>query len=125
MKIKILLFIYFTISAFFFLPTTEEHQYIPLTVLDKTVEKETTHRGYVDIPIEAYYADDCVVVSFLQNIGEVVVVISNRTTGVNIGYEVESRIGLACLRFSKTPGLYQIEIYVSSGDAYGGFFEVM
>ena len=104
----------------------DEHQFIPIRVLDNTIETGRTHRSSTDIPIMAYYDDfmSSVCLQFLQNIGDVDVIITNAFTGVFLEYEVDSSISSALLPISGDAGYYNITFLLSDGSGFEGEFEI-
>lgn len=103
-----------------------DHQFIPIRVLDDTVETGTTHRSQEFVPIQAYYDGftSSIFFTFLQNIGEVEVSISNLYNGDYVDYIVNSSIGATIIPICGDSGIYHITIIVSSGGGYEGEFEI-
>lgn len=104
----------------------DDHQFIPIAVLDNTVVTGQTHRAPIFIPIQAYYDVffTSVCVQFLQNIGDVDVTITNLCTGDYVEYDVDSSIGWTMLPISGEAGTYRIVLLLSSGAGYEGQFEI-
>lgn len=104
----------------------DDHQFIPIAVLDNTVVTGQTHRAPIFIPIQAYYDVffTSVCVQFLQNIGDVDVTITNLCTGDYVKYDVDSSIGWTMLPISGEAGTYRIVLLLSSGAGYEGQFEI-
>lgn len=104
----------------------DDHQFIPIAVLDNTVVTGQTHRAPIFIPIQAYYDVffTSVCVQFLQNIGDVDVTITNLCTGDYVEYDVDSSLGWTMLPISGEAGSYRIVFLRASGARYEGEFEI-
>lgn len=104
----------------------DDHQFIPIAVLDNTIVTGQTHRAPAFIPIRAYYAGSftSVCVQFLQNIGDVDVTITNLSTGDYVDYDVDSSTGGTLLPISGEVGSYRIVFLLASGAGYEGEFEI-
>lgn len=104
----------------------DEHQFIPIRVLDNTIETGRTHRSSTDIPIVACYDDfiSSICLQFLHNIGDVDVIITNAFTGDYIEYEVDSSLGSVMLPINGDVGIYDITILLSDGSGFEGEFEI-
>ena len=104
----------------------DDHQFIPIAVLDNTVVTGQTHRAPAFIPIQAYYDGflTSVCVQFLQNIGDVDVTITNLSTGDYVNYDVDSSTGGTMLPISGEVGTYRIVLLLSSGAGYEGEFAI-
>lgn len=100
-----------------------ETQFIPIRVLDDVVETGRTHRSARYVPIEAYYTEalSSIQISFLQDVGEVKILINNLTECVSAEYYVNSGSGTIMLPMDGEHGAYYILI-LSSGAAYEGEF---
>lgn len=105
---------------------SEDPQPINIRILRNTTIGGETHRSPEYVPIQAYYDDvlSVVCISFLQNIGEVEVTITNVIDGDTVDYEVNSVAGSVVIPLDGGPGIYQISILLSSGKEYVGEFEI-
>ena len=105
---------------------SEDPQPIKICILRKTPNMERIQRSPEYVPIQAYYDDvlSMVCISFLQNIGEVEVTITNVFDGDAVEYEVNSIAGSVVIPLDGGPGLYQLSILLSSGKEYIGEFEL-
>ena len=82
-------------------------------------------RGPVFIPVEAYYSNSSsgVNIVFLANIGEVVIHLTNMTTGTATQSVVDASTTGACyLPVTGGSGLYRIEFVTPDGATYYGHF---
>ena len=104
----------------------DENQFIPIHVLDDTVVTSHTHRNPDYVPMQAYYdaftASVCV--TFLENIGNVDILIENAISGDYEEYHVDSSLGATFLPVNGTESLYRILFSVSNGVEYEGLFEI-
>lgn len=105
---------------------SEDPQPINICILRKTPDTERIHRSPEYVPIQAYYDDvlSVVCISFLQNIGEVEVTITNIFDGDTVEYEVNSMAGSVVIPLDGGSGNYQLSILLSSGKEYVGEFEL-
>lgn len=105
---------------------SEDTQPIIIRILRNTTMGGDTHRSPEYVPIQAYYDDvlSVVCISFLQNIGEVEVTITNVIDGDTVDYEVNSVAGSVVIPLDGGPGIYQLSILLSSGKEYIGEFEL-
>ena len=106
--------------------TDGDHQFIPISVLDNTIQKGTTHRAPAYVPIQAFYNGFCssVCISFLQNLGQVEVSITNLYNGEYAEYDIDSSEGTAIIPISGNYGLFRITFELSEGSGYTGEFEI-
>ena len=105
---------------------SEDPQPISIRILRNTTIGGETHRSPEYVPIQAYYDDvlSVVCISFLQNIGEVEVTITNVIDGDTVDYEVNSIAGSVVIPLDGGSGIYQLSILLSSGKEYIGEFEL-
>ena len=125
-KITLILSLLFLTVSSTWASTSEDTQPINIRILRNTPETERIHRSPEYVPIQAYYDDvlSVVCISFLQNIGEVEVTITNIFDGDTVEYEVNSIAGSVVIPLDGGPGLYQLSILLSSGKEYIGEFEL-
>ena len=104
----------------------DDHQFIPIAVLDNTVVTGQTHRAPAFIPMQAYYDGFLfsVCVQFLLSIGEVEVTITNLSTGDYVIYDVVSSAGATLLPISGEEGSYRIDFSLDNGSEYEGEFAI-
>lgn len=102
------------------------HQFIPIRVLDNTTETGRTHRSQIYVPVQAYYdgftSSLCLI--FLQNIGEVEILITNINTGDCVECDIDSDVGTIVLPITGNCGIHQINILLCSGRGYEGEFRI-
>ena len=104
--------------------STDKSQDIPIYVLDHTAETGgQRHRAPAYIPMYAYYneSSSSVFLHFLQNLGEVTVMITYVSIGNYVEYNIDSS-----LDFVEFPvmdkGTVRITILLSDGRRYEGSF---
>ena len=104
----------------------EDQQFIPILVLDDTIETGREHRSQVFIPIQAFYDDfsSSIYIQFLQNIGDVNITVTNNDTGSSADFEVDSGLGATVLPIYGGCGLYHITFVLSEGGGYQGELEI-
>lgn len=126
MKKIVLLLSFICLVAMTSWSAEDDPQFIPIAVLDNTIETGQTHRAPAFIPMQAYYDGflTSVCVQFLQNIGDVEVTITNLSTGDYVNYNVDSSTGGVFLPISGVEGTYRIVFLLSSGVGYEGEFEI-
>lgn len=105
----------------------DENQFIPIHVLDDTVVTGHTHRNLDYVPMQAYYdaftASVCV--TFLENLGNVDIIIENAVSGDYGEYHVDSNQGAMFLPINGDEGLYSIIFSLANGVEYEGLFEII
>lgn len=72
------------------------------------------------IPIICIYADGTVQFTFMEDLGELEISVTNLSTGAEIIDEIDSFCGNALLEVPESSGEYQIEITTETGDSYYG-----
>ena len=65
------------------------------------------------------------IVSFVQNVGNVTVVLTNMTIGAIASTVVDSSLGNSILPVTAGPGLYCLEFLLSDGTRYYGYFSIV
>lgn len=105
----------------------DENQFIPIHVLDDTVVTGHTHRNPDYVPMLAYYdaftASVCV--TFLENLGDIDILIENAISGDYEEYHVNTNLGTAFLPINGSEGLYRILFSLANGVEYQGIFETI
>lgn len=126
MKRIVLFLILLSISSHSLVFANGDEHYIPITYLDVDVEKGTTHRSPTQIPIQAFYSSSSSTVYFyfLQNMGDVEVMILNSTTGELFEYDINSQTQFARCGITGSIGKYHLVIIVPHGADYGGEFAI-
>ena len=77
-------------------------------------------RDLIQVPIACFYSDGSLFFTFLEDLGEVEISVTNLGTGVEIFDEIDSFGGNAVLEVPESSGEYQIEITTETGEAYYG-----
>lgn len=78
------------------------------------------------LPMEAFYNAETgnLIVSFVQNVGNVTVVLTNMTTGAIASTVVDSSIGNCVLPVTGGSGLYRLDFLLSDGTRFYGYFHI-
>ncbi len=100
-------------------PQTPEH--IPIIDMET---HEDQPRGLNEIPIRAYYLSGTVIVSFLQDLGNVEITIDEESNGTIFQTVVDSSTLSAFLPLNMSSGVFSIYFTTSSGAEYYGQFSV-
>ena len=72
------------------------------------------------VPIACFYSDGSLFFTFMEDLGELEISVTNLNTGVEIIDEIDSFCGNALLEVSESSGEYQIEITTETDDSYYG-----
>ena len=125
-QIALLLILLCTTNVVSWSAKDDNQQIIPIPVLDTTVETGKVHRSLPPVPIQALYDgfSSVIMVTFLQNLGEVEVTLTNLFSGNTAVDCIDSRINTAMLPVNLESGFYQITFLTSSGASYYGVFEI-
>lgn len=83
-----------------------------------------TPRQQTDVPIRAYYLSGTVIVSFLQDLGNVEITIDEESNGTILQTVVDSSTLSAFLPLNMSSGVFSIYFTTSSGAEYYGQFSV-
>lgn len=126
MKRLVLLFTFLYLAVSSARSSEDDHQFIPIPVLDNTVVVGRTHRAPAQIPIQAMYDGftSSICVQFLRDLGDIEISIYNLFTGDCIEFDVDSSDGASILPISGDEGIYQITFLLESGHEYEGEFEI-
>lgn len=81
-------------------------------------------RQSAEIPIRAYYLAGTVIVSFLQDLGDVEITIDEESNGTILQTIVDSSTLSAILPLNMSSGEFSIFIVLSSGVEYHGQFSI-
>lgn len=113
-------------------PTTPCLEYLPYShhqtpeeiPLIETGNNEGNPRQQTDVPIRAYYLSGTVIISFLQDIGNVEISIDEESNGTILQTVVDSSTLSAFLPLNMSSGVFCIYFTTSSGAEYYGQFSV-
>lgn len=96
-------------------------------VIDITVDPAGTPVTRSEIPVSAFYvsAMNRINITFLHNIGDVTIRLTNLTTGYMISTVVDSSVGSYILPVTGGTGLYKLSFITEDGAHYSGFFNVL
>lgn len=127
---KIIILAFAAVIMFFWYPSNINAQVIPdeegeeITITETPPPETGPKKSPSIIPITAYYYDSlsCIGLTFLFDIGEVTVTVSNLSTSEYYCYLVDSQNGSAIIPLSCTTGLWQLSISIDSGICYTGVF---
>ena len=72
------------------------------------------------VPIACFYSDGSLFFTFMEDLGELEISVTNLNTGVEIIDEIDSFCGNALLEVPESSGEYQIEITTETDDSYYG-----
>lgn len=104
----------------------DDHQFIPIYILDNTNIEGKTHRSPAFVPVQAYYDIQlsAVCLSFTECLGDITITVMNLSKG-NV-YEVyfDSNQFFCMIPISNEIGIYNIQIQLSNGVIYQGDFEI-
>ena len=98
--------------------------------IEITVREGSTETGigrflsFIPINATLFRSINCIEVVFIDNIGEVVITLTNITTGVVLSSVVDSREDTIVIPFSGSSGLWQICFSLSDGSTYIGSFNI-
>ena len=81
-------------------------------------------RQQTDVPIRAYYLAGTVIISFLQDLGNVEITIDEESSGTILQTTVDSSTLSAILPLNMSSGEFSIFITLSSGVEYYGHFSI-
>ena len=77
-------------------------------------------RDLIQVPIACFYSNGSLFFTFMEDLGELEINVTNLSTGVEIIDEIDSFCGNALLEVPESSGEYQIEITTENGDSYYG-----
>ena len=77
-------------------------------------------RDLIQVPIACFYSNGSLFFTFMEDLGELVISVTNLGTGAEIIDEIDSFCGSAVLEVPESSGEYQIEITTETGDSYYG-----
>lgn len=77
-------------------------------------------RNLIQVPIACFYSNGSLFFTFMEDLGEVEISVTNLSTGAEIFDEIDSFCGNALLEVSESSGEYQIEITTENDDSYYG-----
>ena len=81
---------------------------------------EVQPRDLIQVPIACFYSDGSLFFTFMEDLGELEISVTNLNTGVEIIDEIDSFCGNALLEVPESSGEYQIEITTETDDSYYG-----
>lgn len=104
---------------------TAKHQRKTI-IIKKNDVNPRNHRSPSMIPIEAYYDSfvSGIAVTFLHDLGEVDVNVTNHSTGECLDGTMSALAGMTILPISGTEGLYTVTFTFPDGPEYYGEFEL-
>ena len=77
-------------------------------------------RDLIQVPIACFYSNGSLFFTFMEDLGELEINVTNLSTGVEIIDEIDSFCGNALLEVPESSGEYQIDITTENGDSYYG-----
>lgn len=77
-------------------------------------------RDLIQVPIACFYSNGSLFFTFMEDLGELEINVTNLSTGVEIIDEIDSFCGNALLEVPESSSEYQIEITTENGDSYYG-----
>ena len=77
-------------------------------------------RDLIQVPIACFYSNGSLFFTFMEDLGELEISVTNLDTGAEIFDEIDSFCGNALLEVPESSGEYQIEITTENGDSYYG-----
>ena len=77
-------------------------------------------RDLIQVPIACFYSNGSLFFTFMEDLGELEISVTNLDTGTEIFDEIDSFCGNALLEVPESSGEYQIEITTENGDSYYG-----
>ena len=77
-------------------------------------------RDLIQVPISCFYSEGTLFFTFMEDLGELEISVTNLDTGAEIFDEIDSFCGNALLEVPESSGEYQIEITTENGDSYYG-----
>ena len=77
-------------------------------------------RDLIQVPIACFYSNGSLFFTFMEDLGELEINVTNLDTGTEIFDEIDSFCGNALLEVPESSGEYQIEITTENGDSYYG-----
>lgn len=115
-----------------FIPNFSHAQNIPDEgeEIEVTIEEYTSEngpaRGLFNVPFKAilFRSLSCIGVEFYNNIGEVIITLTNENTGGCSSFMIDSQCGYCFIPVSNISGLYSIELLVPNEITYRGLFTV-
>lgn len=84
----------------------------------------TPPRQLTEIPIRACYLSGAVIVSFLENLGDVEITIDEESNGTILQTIVDSSVLSAILPLNMNSGEFSIYFTITSGTEYSGHFSL-
>lgn len=81
---------------------------------------EERPRDLIQVPIACFYSDGSLFFTFMEDLGELEISVTNLSTGAEIIDEIDSFCGNAVMEVPESSGEYQIEITTETGEAYYG-----
>ena len=85
---------------------------------------EIQPRSLVNVPIYCIYNGGFLYFTFLENLGEVEITVTNQSTGANATYKYDSAYGCIVVGTSSDSGTYLIGIVTGSGEYYYGQYNL-
>lgn len=108
----------------FSVKTNDDEIPIPLECNESEMDTIIWRGPIVPIYAAVIPAQSIISVTFINNMGDVSIEVTNLYTGDDYYYEESSQSGGALLPFSGAPGYYFIRFRVTGGTSYYGYFTV-
>ena len=89
-------------------------------VLEKKKKEKPRPRDLIQVPISCFYSDGSLFFTFMEDLGEVEITVTNQNIGAVFFDEIDTFGGSAVLETSTASGIYQIQIETETGDIYEG-----
>lgn len=104
-----------------------EGEPIPIEFNDPGESGNPIIRGFVFIPIEAFFNSTLsqVNIQFLSYIGEVTIQLTNLSNNASVNTAVDSNCGSCIIPITNGSGLYQIVFITADGAQFYGYFSVV
>lgn len=104
----------------------DNHQFIPIYILDNTNIEERPNRVPAFVPIQAYYdiQFSAVCLSFTECLGDITITVMNLSKGNIYEAYFDSKQFFCMIPISNEIGIYNIQIQLSNGVIYQGDFEI-
>lgn len=101
-----------------------EGEPIPIELNDPGESGNPIIRGFVFIPIEAFFNSTLsqVNIQFLTYIGEVTIQLTNLSNNASINTAIDSNFGSCIIPITNGSGLYRIDFITADGAQFCGYF---
>lgn len=123
---KFLLLFILGLSAAVSLYADDEIPLEPIPGSELTGQTGTTHRAPEYVPLSACYdrLTSSVCLTFLRDLGEVEVSVTNLNNADSAEFNITSAIGSVILPVNAASGTYILNILLSNGKSYEGVFDI-